>query len=58
MLLNTMNLHKTILFCYIQVQSCTCSNQALQPYLHDGELLEEQCEVFSGHRKMTTNLNP
>lgn len=43
---------------YIQMQSRTSSNQALQLHLQNRRLLSvKQCKAFTGHRKLTTNMN-
>lgn len=56
MLLNILNLLKTILVCYMQMQSRTASKQALQLHLQNRGLWSvKQCKAFTGHRKLTTN---
>lgn len=57
MLLDTLNLLKPTLFCYIQMQSLTPSNQALQLCLQNRGLWSiKQRKTFNGHRKLTTNM--
>lgn len=53
----TQNL-KIILFFYIQMQSCTYINQALQLHLQKRGLWSvKQCKASTGHRKLTMNMN-